>query len=72
MPVTNRVFLIDMLRGSIRSTKEEFHEFYKIPDDSDIEVVHNGCDARVSDHPTRIMKGNNSLMNEFVRVRLCR
>ena len=30
-----------------RSTKEEFHEFYKIPDDSDIEVVHNGCDARV-------------------------
>ena len=22
--------------------EEEFHEFYKIPDDSDIEVVHNG------------------------------
>ena len=30
-----------------RSTKQEFHEFYKIPDDSDIEVIHNGCDARL-------------------------
>jgi glycosyltransferase involved in cell wall biosynthesis len=36
-----------------RSTKEEFHEFYKIPDDSDIEVIHNGCDARVFRPPNK-------------------
>ena len=35
------------------STKEEFLEFYKIPEDSDIEVVHNGCDARVFRPPDR-------------------
>lgn len=36
-----------------RSTKEEFHEFYKIPEDADIEVVHNGCDARVFRPPNK-------------------
>ena len=49
-----------------RSTKEEFHEFYKIPDDSDIEVVHNGCDARVFRPPNKDHEGEQ-LAHERIR-----
>ena len=49
-----------------RSTKEEFHEFYKVPDDSDIEVVHNGCDARVFRPPNKDHEGEQ-LAHERIR-----
>ena len=50
-----------------RSTKEEFHEFYKTHrDDSDIEVVHNGCDARVFRPPNKDHEGEQ-LAHERIR-----
>ena len=55
-----------MLCGSIALNEEEFHEFYKIPDDSDIEVVHNGCDARVFRPPNKDHEGEQ-LAHERIR-----
>jgi len=49
-----------------RSTKEEFHEFYKIPEDSDIEVIHNGCDDRVFRPPNKDHEGEQ-LAHERIR-----
>ena len=49
-----------------RSTLEEFHEFYKIPDESDIEVIHYGCDQRVFRPPD---KDNESEQLSHERIR---
>ena len=62
----SRCSRIDMLGAVSCSTKEEFHEFYKIPDDSDIEVVHNGCDARVFRPPNKDHEGEQ-LAHERIR-----
>ena len=44
-----------------RSTKEEFHEFYKIQKIRILKSSTMDVTIGSSDHPTRIMKGNNSL-----------
>ena len=61
-----RASLVNMPNACSRSTKEEFHEFYKIQEDSDIAVIHNGCDDRVFRPPNKDVEGEQ-LAHERIR-----